>query len=79
MGRVVDLIHPLTNEIIPSLISIDRLTRELFSYRTENIRIPQTIGGILLSKEQEDILKSGRVLFLENMQSRKGTLFSAPL
>ncbi|MYY25885.1 DUF3945 domain-containing protein [Elizabethkingia anophelis] len=79
MGRVVDLIHPVTNEVIPSLISIDRLTREFFSYRTENIRIPQTIGGIQLSKEQEEILKSGRVLFLENILSRRGNLFNASL
>ena len=79
MGRVVDLIHPVTNEVIPSLISIDRLTREFFSYRTENIRIPQTLGGIQLSKEQEEILKSGRVLFLENILSRRGNLFNASL
>lgn len=79
MGRVVDLIHPVTNEIIPSLISIDRLTRELFSYRTENIRIPKTIGGVQLSKEQEEILKSGKVLFLENILSRRGNLFNASL
>ncbi|PUB26417.1 uncharacterized protein DUF3945 [Elizabethkingia sp. YR214] len=79
MGRVVDLIHPVTNEVIPSLISIDRLTREFFSYRIENIRIPQTIGGIQLSKEQEEILKSGRVLFLENILSRRGNLFNASL
>ncbi|WP_394363733.1 DUF3945 domain-containing protein [Elizabethkingia occulta] len=58
---------------------MDRLTREFFSYGTENIRIPQTIGGIQLSKEQEEILKSGRVLFLENILSRRGNLFNASL
>ncbi|WP_454060350.1 DUF3945 domain-containing protein [Elizabethkingia ursingii] len=79
MGRVADLIHPVTNEIIPSLISIDRLTHELFSYRSENIRIPQTIGGIQINKEQEEILKAGRVLFLENILSRRGNLFNASL
>ena len=79
IGRVVDLIHPVTNEVIPSLISIDRLTHELFSYRSENIRIPQTIGGIQINKEQEEILKSGRVLYLENILSRRGNLFNVSL
>jgi len=33
MGRVVDLVNPKTDEIIPSIISRDRLTNELVAYR----------------------------------------------
>jgi hypothetical protein len=33
MGRVVDLVNPKTDEIIPSVISRDRLTNELVAYR----------------------------------------------
>nr|WP_199162581.1 DUF3945 domain-containing protein [Elizabethkingia sp. ASV34] len=79
MGRIVDLIHPITHEVIPSLISMDRLTNELIFYRQENIQIPDVIKGVHLTQEQQDRLKKGKVLFLENMQSKKGTLFSAPL
>jgi len=79
MGRTVDLIHPVTHEVIPSLISMDRLTNELIFYRQENIQIPNVIKGVHLTQEQRDRLKTGKVLFLENMQSKKGTLFSAPL
>ncbi|MDV4043699.1 hypothetical protein CMT37_12830 [Elizabethkingia anophelis] len=79
MGRGVDLIHPVTHEVIPSLISMDRLTNELIFYKQENIQIPDAIKGIQLTPEQQETLKTGKVLFLENMQSRRGTFFSAPL
>lgn len=45
MGRVVDLVNPKTNEIIPSVISRDRLTNELVAYRAEYIKVPDEIKG----------------------------------
>ncbi len=46
MGRVVDLVNPKTDEIIPSVISRDRLTNELVAYRAEYMKIPDEIKGI---------------------------------
>lgn len=77
MGRVVDLIDTVTGEIIPSLISLDRLTNELISLRLEFVRIPAVICGVTLSLEQVKILRDGKPLFIENMLSKKRRLFSA--
>jgi len=77
MGRVVDLVYPITGDKIPSLISRDRLTNELIPYRTEYIRIPEEIKGIKLNGDQKQILREGKALYLENMLSTKGTLFNA--
>jgi len=77
MGRVVDLVYPITGEKIPSLISRDRLTNELIPYRTEYMKIPEEIKGIKLSDDQKQILREGKALYLENMLSKKGTLFNA--
>lgn len=77
MGRVVDLIDTVTGEIIPSLISLDRLTNELISLRMEFVRIPTVLCGVRLDLEQKQVLREGKPLFIENMVSKKGKLFSA--
>lgn len=77
MGRVVDLIDTVTGKIIPSLISLDRLTNELISLRMEFVRIPDVLCGVRLDLEQKQVLRDGKSLFIENMVSKKGKLFSA--
>nr|WP_159478925.1 DUF3945 domain-containing protein [Chryseobacterium sp. 18068] len=77
MGRVVDLVNPKTDEIIPSLISRDRLTNELVAYKVENIKISDEIKGIKLNEEQKQMLMEGKPLYLEGMISTKGEPFNA--
>ncbi len=77
MGRVVDLINPKTDEIIPSVISRDRLTNELVAYRAEYMKIPDEIKGIKLDDHQKQILLEGSPLYLEGMTSKKGEPFDA--
>jgi len=77
MGRVVDLIDSVTGEIIPSLISLDRLTNELISLRMEFVRIPDVLCCVRLDLEQKQVLRDGKALFIENMLSKKGKFFSA--
>ncbi|MFP3834607.1 DUF4099 domain-containing protein [Chryseobacterium sp. SIMBA_028] len=77
MGRVVDLVYPITGEKIPSLISRDRLTNDLIAVRTNEMRIPLVIKGVTLNEEQKKVLREGKVLFIENMLSSRGTLFNA--
>ncbi|BFO67390.1 DUF3945 domain-containing protein [Chryseobacterium sp. KCF3-3] len=77
MGRVVDLVHGITGELVPSLISRDRLTNELVQVRAEWVRIPLVIKGVTLDQEQRKILREGKPLFIENMLSARGTLFNA--
>jgi hypothetical protein len=77
MGRVVGLVDPWTEEVIQALISMDRLTNELIPLRIEFVRIPAVICGVTLNLEQVRILRDGKPLFIENMLSKKGRLFSA--
>jgi hypothetical protein len=77
MGRVVNLTNPKNNEIIPSIISIDRLTNELVALKIDFIKIPDEIKGIKLNQEQKQTLLDGKPLFIEGMISKKGTEFDA--
>ncbi|MGH1517079.1 DUF3945 domain-containing protein [Chryseobacterium sp. JK1] len=77
IGRVVDLVHRITGELVPSLISRDRLTNELIQVKTEFVRIPLVIKGVTLDGQQRKILREGKPLYLENMLSARGTLFNA--
>ncbi|MDQ8140523.1 DUF3945 domain-containing protein [Chryseobacterium sp. CFS15] len=77
MGRIVGLVDPWTEEVVPSLISMDRLTNELIPLRMEFVRIPAVICGVTLNLDQVKILRDGKPLFIENMLSKKGRLFSA--
>lgn len=77
MGRVVDLVNPKTDEIIPSVISRDRLTNELVAYRAEYMKVPDEIKGIRLDEHQKQTLLEGRPLYLEGMTSKKGESFDA--
>jgi hypothetical protein len=77
MGRVVDLVNPKTDEIIPSIISRDRLTNELVAYRAEYMKIPDEIKGVKLDEHQKQTLLEGKPLYLEGMISKKGDPFDA--
>ncbi len=79
MGRVVDLVNPVTGEMVPSLVSLDKLTNELFSLRMEFVRIPEVVCGVSLISEQREVLCSGKPLFVEKMVSRRNRLFNATL
>lgn len=77
MGRVVNLTNPKNSEILPSVISIDRLTNEVVALRTEFIKIPDEIKGVKLSEEQKQTLLEGKAVHLEGLVSKKGTSFDA--
>lgn len=79
MGRVVELVDPFTSEMVGSLVSLDKLTKELFSLRMEFVRIPKVICGVVLSEQQKEVLCSGKPLFVENMLSKSKRLFNATL
>ncbi|HFK5504982.1 DUF3945 domain-containing protein [Elizabethkingia anophelis] len=79
MGRVVDLKNFKTGEMMPSVISIDRLTNELIALKSEYIKIPDEIKGIKLDEQQKQTLKEGKPLYIEGMISKKGEPFDATL
>ncbi|WLD24350.1 DUF3945 domain-containing protein [Flavobacterium dauae] len=77
MGRIVDLKNTKTGELMPSIISVDRLTNEVIALKTEFIKIPDEIKGVKLNDQQKQTLMDGKPLHLEGMISKKGTEFSA--
>lgn len=77
MGRMVDLKNSKTGELMPSIISVDRLTNELVALRTDFIKIPDEIKAVKLDDTQKQTLIEGKPLKLEGMISTKGTEFSA--
>ncbi len=77
MGRVVDLKNTKTGELMPSIISIDRLTNDVIALRTDFIKIPDEIKGVKLDDAQKQTLIEGKPLKLDGMISTKGTEFSA--
>ncbi|WP_324756280.1 DUF3945 domain-containing protein [Sphingobacterium thalpophilum] len=79
MGRMVNLINTKTGELMPSIISIDRLTNDVIALRTEFIKIPDEIKGVKLDNAQKQTLMEGKPLKLEGMISTKGTEFSATI
>lgn len=77
MGRVVELYNQKTAEYHPSLISVDRMTNELSSVRTEWVRIPDEIKGVKLDEQQKQQLTEGKPIYLEGMLSKKGEPFDS--
>ncbi|MDN3706703.1 DUF3945 domain-containing protein [Myroides ceti] len=77
MGRIVDLKNPRTGDMIPSIISVDKLTNELIALRTSLIKIPNEIKGVQLNDEQKQTLTEGKPLYLEGITSTKGASFNA--
>jgi hypothetical protein len=77
MGRVVNLINPKTDESIPSIVSVDRLTNELVALKADFIKIPDEIKGIKLNQVQKQTLLEGKPLYIEGMVSKNGTPFDA--
>ncbi|WP_082891122.1 DUF3945 domain-containing protein [Chryseobacterium glaciei] len=75
MGRVVELENLKNGEKIPSIISIDKLTNEIVALRTDKIKIPDNLKGLVLTAEQKQTLMDGKPLYLEGMTSNKGELF----
>lgn len=79
MGRVVNLVNSKTGEMIPSIVSIDRLTNELVALRTTKMVIPDKFQGVKLNDLQKQTLMEGKPLYLEGMISKKDTPYSATI
>jgi len=77
MGRVVDMVNPKSGEVIPSIVSLDRLTNEVVALAADKIKIPDEIKGVKLDDLQKQMLLEGKPLYLEGMISKKGTEFDA--
>lgn len=78
MGRVVNLISD-DNKQVPHVITLDKDTNQLVSFRTEKMEIDDVIKGVTLTPEQKQTLQEGKPLYLEGMLSKKDTLFNGEI
>ena len=74
LGRVVDLVDKETGEVTPSFISIDRKTNEITDIAASRVRIPERIGKTEITKQEQDMLRTGlpvRDKLVERKDGRK--------
>lgn len=74
-GRLIE-IEPKEGMKMKAFVSIDKLTNELVALRADRVKIPDEFKGVKLSQEQQKDLAEGKGIYLENMKSKKDTLFN---
>ena len=74
-GRLIE-IEPKEGMKMNVFVSIDKLTNELVALRADRVKIPNEFKGIKLSEEQKKALAEGKGVYLEDMKSKKDTLFN---
>ena len=80
LGRVVEVVDPATGELLPSFISIDRITNETVSVPVRDINIPQEVLGATLDDKQQAALARGEGVYVEGMTSKNnGKVFNATI
>ncbi|WP_165044728.1 DUF3945 domain-containing protein [Dysgonomonas sp. ZJ709] len=77
-GRLIE-IEPKEGMKMQAFVSVDKLTNELVALRADKIKIPDEYKGVVLSNEQKKDLAEGKDVYLEDMKSKKDTLFSATI
>lgn len=78
MGRSVELKNR-NNEYHPYLVSIDKMTNEIVATRADKVFIPDTVSGVELTKEEKELLREGKKVFIDGMVSKGGKEFSAEI
>lgn len=62
LGRVAEVVDKETGEIIPSYISIDRLTNEIEAIPVKDVSVTSRIGGTEFTKHEISELRAGRAI-----------------
>lgn len=75
LGRLADL--NIKGQIVQSFVSLDKLTNELVAVRADKIKIPDELKEVPLTQKQQQALREGRSIYLTDMVSKNGSLFSA--
>lgn len=78
MGRSVELKNR-NNEYHPYLVSIDKMTNEIVATRADKVFIPDTVSGVELTKDEKELLREGKKVFIDGMVSKGGKEFSAEI
>ncbi len=80
LGRIVEVVDPTTGELLPSFVSIDRITNETVSVPVRDIKIPHEVLGVAMDDDQRAALFRGEGVYVEGMTSKKnGKVFNATI
>lgn len=69
-GRVFELEITPGGEKVPALVSLDKITNRVEAVPLSEIQIPKMLKGVELSQEQQEGLKNGQGVLVENMDKK---------
>ena len=69
-GRVFELEMKPGGEKVPALVSLDKITNRFEAVPLSEIQIPKMLKGVELSEEQQDGLRNGKGVLVENMDKK---------
>lgn len=69
-GRVFELEMTPGGEKVPALVSLDKITNRFEAVPLSEIQIPKMLKGVELSEEQQEGLRNGKCVLVENMDKK---------
>lgn len=70
-GRVFELEMTPGGEKVPALVSLDKMTNRIEAVPLSEIQIPKILKGVELSDKQQEGLRSGQGVLVENMDKKQ--------
>ena len=70
-GRIFELEMTPGGEKVPALVSLDKITNRFEAVPLSEIQIPKVLKGVELSDRQQEGLKSGQGVLVENMDKKQ--------
>lgn len=70
-GRVFELEMTPGGEKVPALVSLDKMTNRIEAVPLSEIQIPKMLKGVELSDKQQEGLKNGQGVLVENMDKKQ--------
>lgn len=78
LGKAVDMENK-DGILSPHFVSVDKDTKTMLTWDSKAFREPKEILGVPLSKDQQELLKEGKPIFVAGMKDKAGQEFSAYL
>ena len=79
LGHLAEVANLETGEMVASYISIDRKTNEILTYPASKLHLRDKIGTTPLTKEEQEILKTGAPLPNKEVELANGRKFTVTL
>lgn len=76
LGKPVDMIDK-NGKLAPNFVSIDKETNTIMRWNVSKFQAPETILGVPVSKDNQELLKQGKPIFISGLKDRAGQEFSS--